>query len=192
MYPTVAARRSRGLPSLSTAWRVFEQRFEEACSCFCLSVMASCVFAQVVARYVFDTAITWTEELSGFAMVWAVYMGASLAVRERFHIRIVIGVVSLPRPLAVAVIILSDLCWMAFNIFMIWYGIEYLIVLWERVYISPSLHIDQKWPQMIVALGYTLMAVRLTQVYVLWIRDGRRELPGIPKESQPRGESPHE
>jgi len=177
---------------MSNLWGLFEQRFEEALSCFFLAVMACCVFAQVVARYIFNTAITWTEELSGFSMVWAVYMGASLAVRERFHVRIVIGVVSMPRPLAIGVIILSDLCWMAFNIFMVWYGIEYLTVLWEKVYISPSLHIDQKWPQMIVAIGYTLMAVRLAQIYFVWFKEGRHELPGIPKESQPTKDVPNE
>jgi C4-dicarboxylate transporter DctQ subunit len=173
-------------------WPVVERRFEEACSCFCLSVMASCVFAQVIARYLFNTAITWTEELAGFSMVWAVYMGASLAVRERFHIRIMIGVVSLPRRLAIGVVILSDLCWMAFNVFMIWFGVEYLILLWERVYISPSLQIDQKWPQMIVAVGYTLMAARLAQVYYHWVREGCRELPGIPQESQQAKDVPNE
>ena len=177
---------------MSELWCLIERRFEEACSCFFLSVMACCVFAQVVARYVFNTAITWTEELSGFSMVWAVYMGASLAVRERFHVRIVIVVVSMPRPIAIGVIILSDICWMAFNLFMVWYGIEYLTVLWERVYISPSLHIDQKWPQMIVAIGYMLMSVRLAQIYVVWFKEGRHELPGIPKESQPTKDVPHE
>ena len=169
---------------LWTTWRILERRFEEAISCFCLSVMASCVFAQVIARYGFNTAITWTEELAGFSMVWAVYMGASLAVRERFHIRIVIGIVSLPKSLGTLLVILSDLCWMAFNLFMVWFGTEYLILLWEMLYISPSLHIDQKWPQMIVAIGYVLMSLRLVQIYYLWFKNGRCELPGIPKESQ--------
>ena len=31
------------------------------------------------------------------SMVWSVYMGASLCVRERFHIRILAGVMVLPR-----------------------------------------------------------------------------------------------
>lgn len=177
---------------MSKLWRILEERFEEAVSCLCLAVMATCVFAQVVARYVFSSAISWTEELAAFSMVWAVYMGACLAVRERFHIRVFVCFLWMPRSIVVAIIVLSDLCWMTFNLLMVWNGVAYIALLWQRVYISPSLHIDQKWPQMIIVIGYVLMSVRLAQIYYNWFKGGRRELPGIPKESQLMEAGAHE
>ena len=108
-------------------FQAFERRGEEFLCIFLLAVMVTCVFVQVIARYLFSTAITWSEELAGFCMAWAVYMGGSLGVRERFHIRIAMGVAVLPRKIAVSLIVLGDLFWMAFNVAMIFLGNRVLI-----------------------------------------------------------------
>lgn len=165
-----------------------EKHGEEVVCGFMLTVVSTCVFAQVVSRYVFGTAITWTEEMAGFAMVWAVYMGASLGVRERFHIRIVIGIIFLPRIVALVTILIGDVLWMAFNLFMVWQGWLYKLLMWEQVYISPSLGVDQKWPQSIVFIGYILISARVVQIYVRWFQDGCKGLPGLGKEVLSRQE----
>ncbi len=161
-----------------------DRHFEEAIASACLTLVAVCVFLQVVLRYGFGMALTWTEELSGFAMAWAVYMGAALGVRERFHIRILIGVVALPKTLGLPTILLADFLWLAFNVLMIRFGGEYLTLLWTQTAIAPALDIDQFWPQTIIVIGYSLMTLRLAQIYVLWWRKGARGLPGMPKEFQ--------
>ena len=79
-----------------TIIKLFESKFEEIFACLALVIISLCVISQVISRYVFNFGITWTEELAGFAMPWAIYMGAALGVRERFHIRILVGVRSLP------------------------------------------------------------------------------------------------
>jgi len=151
----------------------------------CLVAVATFVFLQVVLRYGFHSALSWTEELSGFAMAWAVYMGAALGVRERFHVRVLAGVVALPRPVALPLVVFADLVWLAFNLFMIRVGIEYLGVLRERTSTSPALDIDMFWPESIVVIGYVLMTLRLLQIYVRWYRSDRSELPGVSAEYQP-------
>ena len=143
------------------------------------------MFLQVILRYGFNVALTWTEELSGFAMVWAVYMGAALAVRERFHVRIMAGVVALPRSLALALVVLADAD-MA--------GLQPVHdpasasntwrVVWAQPSISPSLGINMFWPESIVLIGFVLMTLRLLQIYVRWFATDRRELPGVSAEYQ--------
>jgi len=164
--------------------RFLERHFEESIASFCLCVIAVCVFLQVVLRYGFGTALTWTEELAGFCMAWAVYMGAALGVRERFHIRILVGVFALPNVLQTPLVIVADLLWLAFNLLMIRYGLEYIEVLWTRTSISPALGIDQVWPQSIIVIGYLLITARLLQIYAIWWKDGRRGPPGKPPEFQ--------
>lgn len=159
-----------------------EKHGEEVVCGMALTIVSTCVFAQVVSRYLFHTAITWTEELAGFAMVWAVYMGASLAVRERFHIRIMIGIMALPRILALITILIGDALWMAFNIFMVWQGWLYEMLMWEQTYISPSLQVDQKWPQSIVFIGYILISARVVQIYWRWFQSGCEGIPGLGSE----------
>lgn len=156
----------------------FERHFEELICCCCLALIAISVFLQVLARYAFNIALHWTEEVAAIAMVWAVYMGASLCVRERFHIRIIFVVQALPPRLSLATTVISDLFWALFSIFMLWVSWDYLAVLWKFTTHSPSLGINQVYPQSILIIGYGLMLVRLFQTYVNWYRDGGRGLPG--------------
>jgi len=43
------------------------------------------VFIVVVARYVFATSFLFGEELSLFAFIWCVFLGAAICVRQRSH-----------------------------------------------------------------------------------------------------------
>ncbi|MEV8468864.1 TRAP transporter small permease [Fluviibacterium sp. DFM31] len=156
-----------------------ERHIEEMICCICLAVIAVSVFAQVAARYVFDVALHWTEEVAAISMVWAVYMGASLCIRERFHIRIMVVVSALPAAMARAMIILADLCWALFSLFMLKISWDYLAVLWTFTTKSPSLGIDQFYPQSILFIGYAAMLYRLIQIYVLWLGGGAKGLPGM-------------
>ena len=84
---------------------------------YALVIIAVSVFSQVVARYVFEVALHWTEEVAAISMVWAVYMGASLCVRERFHIRIIVAVKALPDRVGKVVVFLADIIWVFFSVF---------------------------------------------------------------------------
>lgn len=159
--------------------RWLERHFEEALCCTALVIIACSVFAQVMARYVFDIPLHWTEEVAAISMVWAVYMGASLCVRERFHIRILVAVQSLPAKMARITIFAADISWAAFSILMIRVSWQYLEVLWRFPSHSPSLGINEFYPQSILVIGYGLMLLRLIQTYVLWYRDGAEGLPGL-------------
>jgi len=159
-------------------WALIEAHFEEIISCAALAVIACCVMAQVISRFVFSLGLIWTEELAGFAMPWAIYMGAALGVRERYHIRIFVGLQQLPRFIQFGLTFFGDFLWLCFNIFMIFYGVEYLQLLWERPTISPTLSISRFWPETIVVIAYALMFLRLLQIYWKWLKTDRKELPG--------------
>jgi TRAP-type C4-dicarboxylate transport system permease small subunit len=159
-----------------------ERNFEELICCSALAIIATSVFSQVIARYVFEVALRWTEEVAAISMVWAVYMGAALCVRERYHIRILIAVQSLPTRLGRIVIFIADLFWAGFSLFMVVVSWEYLTLLWTYTSRSPSLGIDQFYPQTILVIGYGLMLIRLIQTYVVWYRDGGDGLPGMLEE----------
>ena len=164
------------------ALKWLERHLEELICCSCLVVIAVSVFSQVVARYVFEIALHWTEEVAAISMVWAVYMGASLCVRERFHIRILIAVQSLPGRFGKFTIFIADFFWAFFCIFMIKVSWEYLTVMWKFPTISPSLGINQFYPQTILIIGYTLMLIRLFQSYLHWYKNGAEGLPGMLEE----------
>lgn len=156
-----------------------ERHLEELIACSALVIIAVSVFFQVIARYVFEIALHWTEEVAAVSMAWAVYMGASLCVRERFHIRIFVVVKALPEGVDRFVIFIADFAWAFFCLLMLRVSWDYLGVLWKFPTISPSLGINQFYPQTILFVGYGLILARLLQTYVQWYRRGREGLPGM-------------
>ena len=52
----------------------------------CLLLMVVLVFGNVVLRYVFNTGLTLSEELSRWLFVYLVFLGAVVAMREHAHL----------------------------------------------------------------------------------------------------------
>jgi TRAP-type C4-dicarboxylate transport system permease small subunit len=51
-------------------------------------VIVAIVTAEVGLRYLFSSSLIFTEELSRYLMVWVVFLGSAIAVRDGSHIRI--------------------------------------------------------------------------------------------------------
>jgi TRAP-type C4-dicarboxylate transport system permease small subunit len=62
----------------------------------CLAVMVVLVSGNVVLRYVFNSGITVSEELSRWLMVWLTFLGAIVALREHSHLGVDTLVRALP------------------------------------------------------------------------------------------------
>lgn len=52
------------------------------------TTIVSIVTTEVVLRYLFKHSLIFTEELSRYLMVWVVFLGSALAVRDGSHIHI--------------------------------------------------------------------------------------------------------
>ena len=118
---------------------------------------------QVVARYVFFTSISWIEEFSRIVFIWFIYLSISWIIIQGRHIRVTAIDLILPpswqRPFA----LLADLLWLAFNVFMTYYG--YLFVMTEiEVYSETAiLQLPEALVHAIIPIGFGLMTVRLAQ-----------------------------
>ncbi len=51
-----------------------------------LTTMVVLVFGNVVARYIFNSAITWAEEVARFLFVWLTFVGASFGLMKGLHL----------------------------------------------------------------------------------------------------------
>jgi TRAP-type C4-dicarboxylate transport system permease small subunit len=47
-----------------------------------LATMVAAIFIQVMARYVFDNALSWPEELGRFVFAWIVFLAAASVTRD--------------------------------------------------------------------------------------------------------------
>lgn len=52
------------------------------------AVLTFAVFAQVVARYVFNQPPAWTEELARFCQVWIILLASSICIRKGTHLAV--------------------------------------------------------------------------------------------------------
>lgn len=63
-------------------------RAERAVAIAMLAVMVTCIFAQVVSRYLFGQPLVWVEELSTYAFIWGAFIGASAGLKAGLHLKI--------------------------------------------------------------------------------------------------------
>ena len=65
---------------------VYWKRFAESVSVVAFAVMFAGFVIGIVARYVFNSPISWTNELCVVAYVWIVFWTSDILIKERQHI----------------------------------------------------------------------------------------------------------
>jgi len=80
------------------AAKSFSDKIEETLISVILGIMALITFANVIARFVFNSNILWALELTVFLFAWLVLLGASYAVKTRSHLGVdaILNIVSPP------------------------------------------------------------------------------------------------
>lgn len=63
-------------------------RFVEGLVILGATIIVTIVTIEVVLRYIFGLSLIFTEELARYLMVWIVFLGGALAVKDDSHIRI--------------------------------------------------------------------------------------------------------
>lgn len=74
-----------------------------------LVVLIVTVAVNVVGRFVFNSSLATSDELSRFLFVWVIFLGAALAHLHGEHIAVDLVVARLPRAFARPVIVLQEL-----------------------------------------------------------------------------------
>ena len=160
---------------LGHLYRNFEQYF---CA-FLMVLMVFCLGSQVFFRFVLNASLTWSEELSRFAFIWLVYMGAVLGAKERIHIRVTAFHRLFPVVARGWVLPVADLLWVVINLTFAWQGALQVGHLMRFSYISPAMQWNMALIYSVVPFGFLLMSFRILEGY--W-RDWRAGTLGQPVE----------
>ncbi|PYE90051.1 TRAP transporter small permease [Phyllobacterium leguminum] len=73
-----------------------------------LAVMVVLVFGNAAGRYLFNSGLAASEEISRLAFVWLIFLGAVVAVRERAHVGVDMLVRLLPRAGRLACMVVTN------------------------------------------------------------------------------------
>ncbi|MDK2822057.1 MAG: hypothetical protein PWP31_2022 [Clostridia bacterium] len=164
-----------GVSDLKNKVKWFFNNFEEVFGAIFLTSTIIFLFIQVIFRYVVGKSLPWTEELSRFAFLGLVYIGTSLAAKNRSHIRVTAQFKILPVKLQNFMIMLADLIWVIFNCVVIWQGILLYQSMNQYPLISPVLDWNLKYLFLIIPTCFGLQIFRILQGYYLWIKVGAKD-----------------
>lgn len=75
----------------------FFQNFERYFVIVTLAVMSILILFQVVMRYIFESSLSWSEEVVRWLFVWFIWVGISYGIQLRRHVSVTVLVEFLPK-----------------------------------------------------------------------------------------------
>lgn len=103
----------------SHAKKSISDQIEETLIALILGLMTLITFANVIARYVFNSNILWGLEATVFLFAWMVLLGVSYAVKHSLHLGVDILVISLPPRPRKIVTMIAFACCMAYALLLL-------------------------------------------------------------------------
>ena len=147
-----------------------ERPIEAYAAGFFLAVLVILLTVQILLRFIFGRTLSWSEEVSRFAFVWAVYFGFVLAARENKHIRVTAQFRRLSSGMQVVLFTLADTVWSLFNFVMVFVSGKFTLSMIRYPYISQTTGLNLLWVFMIVPIGFAFMGLRVIQVMISRIK----------------------
>lgn len=108
--------------------RSLADRIEETVIAVLLGLMTVITFANVVARYLFNSNILWALELTVFMFGWLVLLGASYAVKKHAHLGVDAIINMLAPPARRVLGLISVVCCLAFSLLLLKGAYDYWAV----------------------------------------------------------------
>lgn len=143
------------------------------------------VFLQVIMRTVFKNSLTWSEELSRYIFIWQIWLGASIALKYREHIRVtLIFSFFKNRRMQAAITLAADFIWFLFCAYMVVNGKDLLVSMATRNAVSSGLHLPLVYVYMVFPLASFLVCVRLLGVLS---GDVKKLISGVVEETEAEG-----
>ncbi|WP_323752333.1 TRAP transporter small permease [Marinobacter sp.] len=130
-----------------------------------IGVMLSLVVIQVVFRYVLNTPIGWTQEISVFSLMLAVMAGMAVAVWRAEHFKVSVIADCLPSVIGRVLGFISHLITITFLSVVVWFSYQLALrAMWQ---VSPTTGIPVGYVQFFLTGGCLVAAFLLTVKTVL-------------------------
>ena len=155
--------------------KFLDAKLEEYLMTVLTIVMTALIFLQVVMRYIFKDSPAWTEELSRYLFLWAIWIGASYGVKTQSHVRLTVLTSRLSKKVQDVINVVVWFLWLAFTIFLVTKGFELVSIFLASGQTSTAMHIPMWIAYASVPVCGTLMAFRLLQNAYFAIRNYKKE-----------------
>ncbi len=115
------------------------------------------LFAGIVARYVLQQPLIWSDELASILFLWLAMLGAVVAFRRSEHMRMTAGVANAGPALRAYLDVVATCAALAFLLLIV--GPSYQYAYEESFITTPALQISNSWRAAALPVGTCLMAL---------------------------------
>lgn len=132
---------------------------EDGICAFALGSVSVIIFAQVMLRYFFNYTPDWSEELTRYLIVWTIFIGTAIGVRNNIHIGVDALLRLLPPRFKLSMEVVLNLIGIVVSVALIWLSVEFIQETIEYEQLSPSMRISMAIPYaaMPVGLGFAVI-----------------------------------
>lgn len=142
--------------------------------------LAVLVFFQVITRFVIDYPLAWSEEISKYLMIYIVFLGSALAVKDRQHIAIdfLTEIVSPANKRKLNGLILM-IC-SIFFVILTYFGFVLTFMVIDQA--TPTLRFSIAWAYAAIPIGSLFML--LNAIYILTATSPEKEITSMKGEAK--------
>ena len=144
-------------------WKTLDDNAERWMLLGFYGMIVATIVVEVVRRFVLSYSSIWGEEIARYAFIYLAWVGASIAVKDRAHIRIDVLLHYLSDRGRALVYLFGDLCMLGIAILALYTAFESLQISIKFGSVTHGLRISLAWFLAAVPLGFTLMTYRLLQ-----------------------------
>jgi TRAP-type C4-dicarboxylate transport system permease small subunit len=158
--------------------KLFLNNFEIYIATICFFILTVLLFFQAVSRYLFKYSLTWMEEFGTIMFVYMTYLGISGAITYRKHLRIDFLLDIMPFKLKRVFLILSNVVFAAFNVFISIVMFDLIKLMGRSV--TTMLRIPRAAVYSIIPVALLFSVIRLAQDTIKLTKESAAEL-GVSK-----------
>jgi C4-dicarboxylate transporter DctQ subunit len=132
---------------------------EDGICALALGSVSIIIFGQVLSRYFFNYTPDWSEELSRYLIVWTIFIGTAIGVRNNIHIGVDALLRMMPHTMKLATEVLLNVIGVVVSVVLIWLSYEFIKETLEYEQVSPSMQISMAIPYMAMPIGLSFAVI---------------------------------
>lgn len=135
------------------------------------AIMVIALFYQIIMRFIFESANTWSEELTRYSFIWMSMLGSSIATRRSRNMDVDFLVNLMPNKLKNINLLVTKSLIIAFLLVIIVYGINLVGITFKQL--SPGLRLPMAYMYASVPTGGILMLIFTIEIIINDIKNSK-------------------
>lgn len=120
-----------------------------------LMLMVGVIFIQVIARYIFQNSLSWSEEVGRYLFVWISFLGAALGIPVGVHVSLDILTKRFPPSMQKVFFIISRITMLFFSVVL--FRASLLMLELGKKQISTALKIPMRYVYLVLPISAIIM-----------------------------------